>query len=87
MNENPTLAEIKKNLPKFQNQSEDESGYKILDPDTFKHERYINVGKYHAMNPLIYHRHAGYHPFVRIPRPTQVWAPLQQNIINPLETI
>ncbi len=68
-------------------QMEDESGYKILDPDTFKYKQYIEVGKSHAMNPLLYHRYAGYHPFVRIPLPERIIAPLQQHITNPSETI
>lgn len=64
----------------------EESEYKILD-DKYNHLQYINAGKGHATNPIIFHRYAGYHPFIKPDPPINVVAPLQQNRANPSETI
>lgn len=87
MNKNEVKTTNRKLLPYTKSDASfDSDDYKLLD-ENYNHLQYINAGKYHATNPLIFHRYAGYHPFINVPPPIQVYAPLQQSRSNPSETI
>lgn len=87
MNKNEVKVANKKLSPYTNSDTAFEADeYKLLD-DNYNHLQYINAGKAHATNPLIFHRYMGYHPFIKVPPPIMVYSPLQQSRTNPSESI